>query len=205
MHREQWRRSDLTNQGSKRQAERGNRFYRMIRPYWMHTGNEERSEHSPEMRSDVGALGLDRDGRNRAQSDEKIWWGGASAHIEGLDGVVLARGRKGRRKRPATSSPKEESETTASRERPPAWCPCRRGSRRHRRTVLTSRGVVVVGVDEGDVGEEDGHDRTDRGSLQPRKQRRSSRVFSVLEEEGKIEGMKRDGSARREGGRRRKP
>ena len=60
--KERRRRSDPTNQGSKRQAERGNRFYRTIRPYWMHTGNEERSEHSPETRSDVGALGLDRDG-----------------------------------------------------------------------------------------------------------------------------------------------
>ena len=68
-----------------------------------------------------------------------------------------------------------------------------------------SRGVVVVGVDEGDVGEEDGHDRTDLGSLQPRKQQRSSRLFSVLEEEGKTEGRKRDGGARREGGGRRKP
>ena len=94
--KERRRRSDPTNQGSKRQAERGNRFYKAIHPYWMHTGNEERSEHSPETRSDGGALGLDRDGRNRAQSEEKNWWGGASAHIEGLDGVVLARGCKGR-------------------------------------------------------------------------------------------------------------
>ena len=145
----------------------------------MHTGNEKRSEHSPEMRSDMGALGLDRDGRNRAQSDEKIWWGGASAHIEGLDGVVLARGRTGRRKRPATSSPEEEDETTASRDRPPAWCSCRRRSKGHRRAVLTYRGAVVVGVDEGDIEEEDGHERIDRGSFQPRKQQRSSRLISV--------------------------
>ena len=179
MHREQRWRSDLTNQGSKRQAERGNRFYRTIRPYWMHTSNEERSEHSPETTYNVGALGLDRDGRNRAQSDEKIGWGGASAHIEGLDRVVLARGRKGRRKQPATSSLEEEDKTTTSRERPLAWCPCHRGSRGHQRAVLTFRGTVVVRVDKGDVGEEDGHDGTDRGSLQPRKQQRSSRLISV--------------------------